>query len=64
MQGGLQSAEEAIMRKIPMIAIPFFADQEINAARYIHHSIGDRLGFEELEKDVIKAKILKVLSPR
>ncbi|XP_044728646.1 UDP-glucosyltransferase 2-like [Chrysoperla carnea] len=42
-QGGLQSAEEAISAQVPLIIIPFFADQSQNAGRFEELGIGKRL---------------------
>lgn len=47
-QGGQQSLEEAIYYGIPLIAIPFCADQEMNARRIETLKIGQRLTLANL----------------
>nr|CAD7439936.1 unnamed protein product [Timema bartmani] len=39
-QGGLQSAEEAILMGVPLIGIPFFADQDLNVKMIVERGIG------------------------
>jgi MGT family glycosyltransferase len=38
--GGLGTLKEAILSAVPMIVVPFSADQPYNAKRVIHHGLG------------------------
>lgn len=60
-QGGLQSLEEAISCRVPLLAIPFFADQVNNADRVVSLGIGQQLDFGALTKEVLKSAILEVI---
>ena len=51
-QGGLQSLEEAIISGVPLIAIPFIADQFYNAERIRALGIGLHLDFQKITKNV------------
>lgn len=59
-QGGLQSAEEAIVKGVPVVGIPFIADQPRNVAAMIKQGLGLRVEFESLTKDVLKEAIMEV----
>lgn len=61
-QGGLQSAEEAIVNKVPIVAIPFIFDQFYNAKRIVDLGIGRLLYFEDLNADSFKNAIVDVLT--
>lgn len=52
-QGGLQSIEEAIAYKVPILGIPLFADQFHNVKRIRHLGIGMELNFETITKEVL-----------
>nr|CAD7256361.1 unnamed protein product [Timema shepardi] len=56
-QGGLQSLEEAITMGVPLIGIPFFADQDFNVKRIVERGIGLKIEFT----DVTKESVLKSL---
>ncbi|XP_063216516.1 UDP-glycosyltransferase UGT5-like [Bacillus rossius redtenbacheri] len=58
MQGGLQSLEEAVHSGVPLIAIPFFSDQDYNTKRIVEKGIGLKLDITEVSKE----KILHVLT--
>lgn len=61
MQGGLQSLEEAITNSVPLLVVPFFADQFINAERATVLGIGRQLDFNTLTKESFKSAILEVI---
>lgn len=64
-QGGLQSLEEGISNGIPLLAIPFIADQYGNAARIEKLGIGLQLSYHALTKTAFKNSILQILeNPR
>uniref|UniRef100_A0A336N5A6 UDP-glucuronosyltransferase n=1 Tax=Culicoides sonorensis TaxID=179676 RepID=A0A336N5A6_CULSO len=51
MQGGLQSIEEAINREVPLVVIPFFADQVSNAFKVVKMGCGVSISKNELKSD-------------
>lgn len=59
-QGGLQSLEEAIVFKVPVLAIPFIFDQHYNAKRIVQLGIGLSLSFEDLNSQVFNKSIFEV----
>lgn len=61
MQGGIQSLEETISRGVPVVAIPFFSDQEANADKICELRIGQRLNIGDLTQDTLTAKIKEVI---
>lgn len=60
-QGGLQSMEETIARGVPVVVIPFFADQDANAEKMKSLGMGKRLNVDELTVDTLKTNILEVI---
>lgn len=52
-QGGIQSIEEAIRSKVPMLCIPFGGDQEFNARRIQDRQIGKYLPFHQMTADTL-----------
>lgn len=60
-QGGLQSLEEAILNKVPLLAIPFMFDQYANAKRITKLGIGLDLQYNKLSSSEFKAAILEVV---
>lgn len=61
-QGGLQSVEEAISSYIPMIGIPFMADQPFNVQKIVQKGMGLSLDHKTLEKDSFKKAILEIMN--
>ncbi|KAJ9591510.1 hypothetical protein L9F63_001947, partial [Diploptera punctata] len=57
-QGGLQSTEEAIRSQVPVVGIPFIADQEINIRKLVNAGAGIKIGFNEINKE----NVLKTLN--
>lgn len=60
-QGGLQSTDEAINAEVPLLGIPFFADQWYNTEKYVYHKIGMQLDIETLNEDKLKQAILTLI---
>lgn len=61
MQAGYLSTEEAIVNRVPLLALPFFADQMFNARRYVTLGIGSMLNFNTLTTETFKKAILEVI---
>jgi len=61
-QCGLQSFQEAVYHGVPMLGIPFFADQKYNAKKIITEEIGLQLPFKEITKQTLLTSINAVLS--
>lgn len=59
-QAGLQSTEEAITNHVPLLALPFMADQHSNAKRITNLGIGLHLQFSSLAKEEFKNAILEI----
>nr|CAD7576195.1 unnamed protein product [Timema californicum] len=62
MQGGLQSIEEALIVGVPLIAIPFFSDQDFNAKKVEEKGIGIKLDFAEITKEELLFSLGKVIN--
>ncbi|KAF2902531.1 hypothetical protein ILUMI_03654 [Ignelater luminosus] len=60
-QGGLQSSEEAIYNYIPMVGIPFMADQQSNVQKMVSKGMAVLVNHDTMDKDTLKAAILEVL---
>ncbi|XP_044755331.1 UDP-glycosyltransferase UGT5-like isoform X1 [Coccinella septempunctata] len=61
-QCGLQSMEEAIMNHIPLIGLPFFADQPANAIMMHNKGFGVHLDHTKLTKEKFKETIMEVIN--
>lgn len=61
-QGGLQSLEEAVFNHVPVIGIPFFADQPSNMAKMVAMGAGLSLDYENLNKPQFKDAVLEVIN--
>ncbi|XP_018573569.1 UDP-glucuronosyltransferase 2B7 [Anoplophora glabripennis] len=62
-QGGLQSMEEAVYSKVPMVVIPFFFDQFKNARLMEIKHIGKTIGRKpSVKKDELKNAIIEVIT--
>lgn len=60
-QSGLQSTEEAIFNQVPLLAMPFIADQHFNSKRIVELGIGLKLDFGTLEKNKFKGAVLEIV---
>lgn len=60
-QGGHQSIEEAIDRKVPMIIIPMIVDQFANSKRVANKGAGIALNLNEITSETFKENILEVI---
>ncbi|KAL1512717.1 hypothetical protein ABEB36_002260 [Hypothenemus hampei] len=59
-QCGLQSTEEAIDREIPMVGIPFIADQEMNGIRLAKWGVLKYIDYLNTTKEELKNAIIEV----
>ncbi|GLV31318.1 UDP-glycosyltransferase family 37 member C2 [Carabus blaptoides fortunei] len=59
-QGGLQSLEEALSKRVPMVSIPFFADQSKNGYKMESLGIGIKVERTALTKDSLKQALMEV----
>ncbi|KAK4873145.1 hypothetical protein RN001_015174 [Aquatica leii] len=60
-QGGRQSIDEAIASNVPMIGLPFYADQTYNVQKMAAQGFGLSLSYVNLKKDEFKHAILEVI---
>ncbi|XP_072379437.1 UDP-glucosyltransferase 2-like [Diabrotica undecimpunctata] len=59
-QCGLQSLEEAVSRAVPIVALPFIADQEMNTQRLTELGVAVSLDFLTVTKEEIKKAIIEI----
>lgn len=59
--GGLLSTYEAIWKGVPMVAMPFFADQKFNVALLVHKGVAIRLNIDTLSTESILDAFEKIL---
>ncbi|KAB0798956.1 hypothetical protein PPYR_06836, partial [Photinus pyralis] len=60
-QGGLQSMEEAVYSGVPMVVMPFFADQGYNAKAIVYKGMGLSVDYANLKKEEFRDKVLEVI---
>lgn len=60
-QGGLQSVEEAMVNKVPMLVAPFIFDQFNNARHVAKLGIGEMIDFDYITEQSLKDSIVKVI---
>ncbi|XP_067011529.2 UDP-glycosyltransferase UGT5 [Anabrus simplex] len=58
---GLLSTQESIHRGVPMLGIPFFADQQINIEKSMRHGVGLRLDYNDITKESLLKTIRSVI---
>lgn len=63
-QGGMQSIEEAIQYKVPMVGIPFNGDQFMNVESMVSLGIAKSLDFNSLTRENLRETILKVVEDK
>lgn len=61
-QGGLQSLDEAIHSKVPILTIPFFADQRYNSHHLSQLGAGLSIDFHGFTVDEFKEKITELIT--
>nr|XP_023017936.1 UDP-glucuronosyltransferase 2B15-like [Leptinotarsa decemlineata] len=60
-QGGLQSTEEAVSRGVPILGIPFIADQEMNIKRLAQLGVAVGLDFVTVTKEEILNAVKEII---
>ena len=60
--GGMNSISEALVQGVPMVVIPFMADQPVNARRVEELGLGRKLDYRSIDKKALKHTVLSVLS--
>ncbi|XP_030032898.2 UDP-glucosyltransferase 2 [Manduca sexta] len=61
-QGGLQTAEEAIMAGVPVVCMPFLGDQWLNGENFVHHGVGKMLDIETVTEEEFRDAIVTVIT--
>ncbi|XP_044746163.1 UDP-glycosyltransferase UGT5-like isoform X3 [Coccinella septempunctata] len=59
-QGGLQSAEEAIINAVPLVVIPFLGDQPLNAKILTSKGMAETISPKDLNRRILTESIMKV----
>lgn len=60
-QGGLQSIDEALNGKVPLLFIPFYGDQHFNADKMVKSGAGLSIDFNDLTKEELVQKIKQII---
>ncbi|KAF5302519.1 hypothetical protein FQR65_LT00891 [Abscondita terminalis] len=60
-QGGLQSIEEAVYDHVPMLGMPFYADQIYNVHKMKSMGYGSSIYYKKMSKEEFKTAILEVI---
>ncbi|KAF5287654.1 hypothetical protein FQR65_LT12182 [Abscondita terminalis] len=60
-QGGLQSLEEALLSKVPIVGMPFFADQPKNIKKIVEYGFGLFIDYKTLTKKKFKKALVEVI---
>lgn len=61
-QGGLQSLDEAIYAEVPILTIPFFADQRYNSHHLSELGAGLSIDFHSFTVNEFKEKITELIT--
>jgi len=62
--GGMNSVSEALFYGVPMVVIPFMADQPTNARRIEKLGLGRQLDYKDVSSDLLKQTVLEMLNDR
>ena len=63
-QGGLQSLEESISARVPLVALPFLVDQPMNVYKLVKQGIGKALNPVTVTPDELKDCVVEVAENR
>jgi glucuronosyltransferase len=58
---GKMSSIEAVYRGIPVVGIPFFLDQKVNARKLVTRGLGVQLDYNTLTKETVLTAVREVL---
>ncbi|CAG9767677.1 unnamed protein product [Ceutorhynchus assimilis] len=61
-QGGLQSLEEALFVGVPVLVMPFFGDQVLNARKVVEYGLGLSLNPSSLEEAELRSTIMEIIT--
>lgn len=59
--GGMNSISEALICGVPLMVIPFMADQPVNARRVEELGLGVQMDYHTLDKTILKQRVLSLL---
>jgi glucuronosyltransferase len=59
--GGLLSTEEAIIRGVPIVGIPIFADQRLNVGRATSGGYGLQIDFDNVTTESVTWAIREII---
>jgi glucuronosyltransferase len=59
---GKMSSMEAVYRAVPIVGIPFFLDQKINARNFVTRGLGVQLDYSTLTKESVLTAVREVLN--
>ena len=62
--GGMNSVSEALVYGVPMVVIPFMADQPTNARRIEELGVGKRLDYKKISSETLREMVMDVLADR
>lgn len=60
-QGGLQSVEEAIHFRVPILGLPIQADQRFNIVTVQSKGVGEILDIYNVDSKIMQATIIKMI---
>ncbi|KAF5302526.1 hypothetical protein FQR65_LT00898 [Abscondita terminalis] len=61
-QGGLQSTDEAIYDRVPMLGMPIFGDQEGNVAKMVAMRLMVSVNYKTMNEEELKAAVFEVIN--
>jgi len=59
--GGMNSISEALVHRVPMVVIPFIADQPTNARRIEELGLGRKLDYRSIDSELLRNTVLSVM---
>lgn len=59
---GMMSSMEAAYRGVPIVGIPFFLDQKVNAKKFVKRGLGVQLDYNTLTKETVLTAVREVLN--
>ena len=62
--GGMNSVSESLSYGVPMVVIPFMADQPTNARRIEELGVGKRLDYKKVSSEALREMVMAVLADR